>query len=129
MHDTAPMRAFKRGADFARVTKYLVQRQRALREPRPQRLAIEVLHHQEIDIADRLVPDVVEGADVRMLERGNCLRFPQEPRAKVGITLDLRRQNLQSDDAIEAGIEGFVNLAHAAPRHLLALPAYPALPA
>ena len=47
-------------------------------QPIRQRLAVEALHDEKVDAV--LVADVVEGADVRMIQRGDRLRFALEPR-------------------------------------------------
>ena len=58
--------------------------------------------------------DVVERADVRMIELRDRARFAIEPLAELRIGGEQVRQDLDRDDAIEAGIAGFVDLAHAA---------------
>ncbi len=67
-----------------------------------QGLTLDVLHHQIVR------PDVVEGADVRMVEAGNRVRFALEALAEGRETL------LDGDDAVEPGVECLENLAHAA---------------
>ena len=66
------------------------------------------------DDACRVVPDVVERADVRMIERGDALRFALEARPELGIGREGGRQHLDGDGALEAGVAGLVDLAHAA---------------
>ena len=53
------------------------------RDPRGQRLAFQVLHHQEVDAV--LVADVVQRADVRMVQRGDGLRFALEALLHLGV--------------------------------------------
>ena len=50
-------------------------------QPRPQRLALEQLHHEEE--RPLMIPDIVQGADVRMVEAGDGLRLALET-ARVG---------------------------------------------
>jgi hypothetical protein len=45
------------------VVKRLIERQWPLGEPRGERFALEVLHDKEVQPA--VLPDVVEGADMR----------------------------------------------------------------
>ena len=55
----------------------------ALLQPVGERLAFEVLHHQVVDPV--LLADVVERADVGMVEGGDGARLALEPRAAVGV--------------------------------------------
>ncbi len=66
-----------------------------------QRLALDVLHDQIVR------SDVVEGADVRMVQAGDRVRLALEALAEG------RQTFLDGNDAIEAGIERLVNLPHA----------------
>ena len=65
----------------------LLNRQRPARQPRGQRLALEQFHHQErhVDAVDRRRADVVQRADVRMVQAGDAARLALEPLARVGI--------------------------------------------
>ena len=65
-------------------------------------LTFEVLQHQVVRSY------VVHLADVGMVERRDRARLALEPLAV------LRRQLLDRDDAVEPGVEGFVDFAHAA---------------
>ena len=78
----------------------------------PQRLASEELH-------DEVVPPlvharVVDLENVRVGQRGNRFGFPLESRAPVGISRERLGQDFDRDAAIEARIEGAVDLPHAA---------------
>ena len=53
-------------------------------------------------------------ADVRMIQRGQHLRFPLEPREALGIASERGWQDLDRDIAIELGIARAVDLAHPA---------------
>ena len=70
MQDAARVRFFERRGDLNRQTDRVVRGQRAL-----ERLALDVLEHQVVR------PDVVDLADVRMIERGDRARFLLEPLA------------------------------------------------
>ena len=61
-----------------------------------------------------LMADVVEGADVRMIQAGDGLCFALESLAQFGTVRKMSGKNLDGNDAIEAGIAGFINLAHSA---------------
>ena len=75
-------------------------------------LSFEVLHDEKVDAV--LVSDVVEGADVRMLERGDGPRFALEPLTEIGVGGERRGQDFDGDEAIEPDVARLVDLAHAA---------------
>ena len=58
--------------------------------------------------------DVMESADVRMIQAGNGASFALEPLSQFRTISKMRRQNLDGDNAVEAGILGAVNLTHPA---------------
>ena len=77
-----------------------------------ERLAGEMFH----DEVGRAVvaADVVERADVRVRERGDGAGLPLEARAAVRIGAQFGGEDLDGDRAVEAGVAGLVDLAHAA---------------
>src|SRR5688572_17101595 len=95
--------------DFNREIERLRQRQRSARETRRERLPVNELHDEKVDA--RLVPDVVNRADVGMAERGDRPRFALKalPAHAIGLVLG---KNLDRNIAIEPGITGPVDLAH-----------------
>ena len=109
--DAVAVRAIERVGDLGRVADDLVGRQRPARQPRGQRLALEVLHDQEGDAV--LLADVVEHADVRVVQRPDDAGFAVEALAELRVGGELRRQDLDRDLAIEAGVDGAVDLPHA----------------
>ena len=76
MDHAMPVRAIKRVGNLDRVAEHLFGRQRSAREPRGQRLAFEVLHDEEGDAV--LLADIVQDADVRMVQRRDGARFAIE---------------------------------------------------
>ena len=62
---------------------------------------------------DRLLADVMESADVRVIEGGNALRLALETGPELFVAREVRRQKLDRHFAIEAGVLGAVDLAHA----------------
>jgi hypothetical protein len=73
VHDSGPMRSVQGIADLHPDAQQFRQRQCAAAQPVGQGLPFQVLHHQEIGAL--LVADVIQRADVRMVERGNGLRL------------------------------------------------------
>ena len=70
MDDPRAVRLVERVRDLNRERQGLVERHRAFpSQPVRERLAFEILHHQEVDAI--LVADVVQRADVRMIQRGD----------------------------------------------------------
>ena len=74
-----------------------MERQRAL-----QGLALDVLHHQVVR------PDIVQGADVGVVQRGYGAGFALEAFGEV------RARELHGDGAVESGVAAFVHFAHPA---------------
>ena len=77
------MRRVERARDFRRRTQQLGERHRSALEPPLQRLSLDVFHDEEV--AAILATDVVDRADVRVVERGNRPRFALEPKAVLWI--------------------------------------------
>src|ERR671913_1881843 len=77
-------------------------------QPIRQGLALEVLEYEVVRAI--LTADVVERADVRILQRCDALCFTFEARLQI---LIFRRQDLYRDDALQPVVASFVNLAHA----------------
>ena len=74
MHDPLAMRLIQRVSDLDATLEWLVERQRPLFEPLDRGFAFDEFHDQEVDPV--LVSDIVEGADVRVVEAGDRLGFP-----------------------------------------------------
>ena len=61
-----------------------------------------------------VIADLVDGQDVRMIERRGGPRLVQEAAEPLGIAAQLRPQHLERDRPAERRIGGLVDLAHAA---------------
>src|SRR5208283_4762840 len=66
-----------------------------------------------------LLADVVDGADVGMVERGSGLRFAAKTAEGRGVANHVIGKKLQGDEAMQAGLFGFVDHAHASAAELL----------
>lgn len=75
-----------------------------------QRDAVEVLHDQEVHAV--LTANVMERADVWMIERRNRARFAFEALACSRIVGDARGQHLYRDRAIESAVARAVDITH-----------------
>ena len=76
-----------------------------------KRLAVEILHDDEG--AAVFFADIVNRADIRMIERRRRLRFTAESLEGLAILGHFLRQEFQSYRAVQAGVFGFVDDAHA----------------
>ena len=80
MHEPAPMRVVERIGQFGGVTEYVSRRQRPAHEPIRQRQAFEILHDEKADVV--VLADVVEVADVRMVQRAATARASRSNRRR-----------------------------------------------
>jgi hypothetical protein len=90
------------GHDLAGIQDCRVQRERAALEPGRQRVALHQFHDQVVG------PDVVEGADVRMVQGGYRARLALEPLAELLLC------GLDRDGAAQSRVDRAKHVAHAA---------------
>jgi hypothetical protein len=94
------MRDFERVHDVDGGTECLLERQRTA-----DGRSLEVLHHQIVRT------DVVEDADMRMVQRRDRARFLEKTRGVNAV------ERLDGHCPAQAGVEGLVDLAHATCTH------------
>ena len=109
MSDARAMCSGQRVGNLNRVLEGLVERQRTFLQPTCECLSLQILHHEEIDVV--LTADVVQDADVRMIEGGDRARLAVEALPELWIVSELWRQDFDCDGTIEAGIAGLVHFA------------------
>ena len=85
---------------------------RVMRDELFERGALQELHRDE-GLAV-FFANVVNRADIRMIERGGGLRFALEAREGARVGADIFGKEFQRDAAMEAIVFGFVDDAHAA---------------
>ena len=90
------------------IAQRLLQRHRALRDALRQRRPFHQFHHQ------RALFHAVDRRDVGMIQRRQHLRLAREARHAVGILREGLGQHLDRDVAVELGVGGALDLAHAA---------------
>ena len=112
MNQAAPVRRIKRVGKGDPVLDGLVDVEWSALQPVLQRLALEALHDQKAMAI--CVADVVQRADVGVIQRGNRLRLAIEPRPGDVICGECRRQDLERYRPVEPRIARLVDLAHAA---------------
>ena len=110
MGDSGAMRAVERVGDLGGELERLIERERALLDAGGQRLALQVLHHHVAGAI--LIADVVECADVRMIQRCDGAGFAFEAGAQILALGDVFRQDLDGDGAVEPRVAGLVHFAH-----------------
>ena len=96
MHDALAVRRIESIGYLSRVTKSFRERQRTA-----DRLPFDVLHDQIVRA------DIVEMADMRMIERGDRARFTLETFAELALA------HLDRHGAIEPAVTRLVNFTHA----------------
>jgi hypothetical protein len=82
-----------------------------------ERVALQELHGDEAP--PFVLVDVIDGADVGMVQGRSRLGFTLESLQRVAVSRQLFGQELQGNGAPEAGVLGLVDHTHAAPAELL----------
>ena len=92
------------------------QRQQNFQIERPPRNVVLQSHAiQEFHGDERLpvlLPDVVNGADIGVIQRRSSLRLTLEPAKRLRIARHFVRQKLQGDETMQPSVFGFINYAH-----------------
>jgi hypothetical protein len=112
VHDPARVRSVERVGDLDPELEDLRRRQRPLPDPLLQRPPLQVLHHQER--LALVLADVVDGADVGVVERRGGHRLALEALARGLVVEQLLRQELERHRAVEPRVLRPANDAHAA---------------
>ena len=112
MHHAGAMRRIERTGNRGGVPDRAIDRKRATLQDGGERLALQVLHDE---VAGALLfADVVQRADVRVVETGDDARFTLEAFPRVRCLSERRREDLDSDGAIQPRVTRLIHLAHAA---------------
>ena len=112
MDDSGPMCAIQGVRDLDAELEHLRHRQCTLREPLRESLPVDQLHHQIVGTV--LMANVVERADVRVVEQRDGTRLALEPGAHFGRRGLVLRQHLDRHVATESRVVRAIHLAHAA---------------
>jgi hypothetical protein len=112
MDHPAAMGTLEAVADFDSIAKDLVDWQRPIAETIGESLAFQILHHEVADAV--LLSDIMEGADVGMVQRRDGSGFAVETLPGVGILGKLRRKNFDGNSAIQASVARAIDFTHAA---------------
>src|SRR5205085_2172405 len=90
--DAAAMRVVEGVSDFNRAAEHLVERQRALGEPRRQRLTFQILHDEKMQPV--VLPNVVERPDMRVVEARDRVGLAFEPLVPIAVLSKMERKDL-----------------------------------
>jgi hypothetical protein len=110
MNDPRTVRAIERIRDLATEPEHVGRGQRAAGQPLGQRFALDQLHDQIVDVP--ITADVVEGADVGVVEARRHARLALETRTHIGLLGELGGQDLDRHVTAEPGVPRPVDLAH-----------------
>ena len=117
VHDAFGVCRIERLGDIDPDGEQLLDLQRPIADEMFQRLAFQVLHDDEGLVA--LFPNVMDGADVGMIQCGCGLGLAPEAAERRGVAGDIFGKEFQGNKTVEAGVFGFVNHTHPATAELL----------
>src|SRR5947209_2024 len=112
MNDALAVRGIQRIGDLHGQWKQSLQIERAPSNTVLQRHAFQVLHRNEREAT--IFTDVVDRADIRMVERRCRLRLSLKSRQRLRISTNFVRQELQRNEAVQARVLRLIDDAHAA---------------
>jgi hypothetical protein len=117
MRNALRVRGFECFGDLDSESEQVVGTRRPLGDALLERHAVEVLHDNAG--AAVLLADVVDGADVRVVQGGRGTRLPFEPPEGVRVARDGFWQKLERHESAQASVFGLVHHAHPAAARLL----------
>ena len=116
MDDALFVRGLQRVGDLLRDRQGVGEQQGATRNMRGQILALDQLHDEGSGVGGLL--ESVDRADVRMIERGEHVRFALKARQPVRIADDRGGEHLDGDRPFQIAVGRAIHLAHPAGANL-----------
>ena len=111
MDDAARVCCVQRPCDLPGVFERFPPRHHSAADPLTQRLPFEQLHH---GVGDAVVAaEVVNGEDIGMRQRRDCMRLALEARQAIGIGRKLHRQDFERNLATQFRVARAIDLSHA----------------
>ena len=110
MHDSVLVRRGESRCHLPRELERLLERKGAAPQAIGKGLPFEVLHDEVIDPV--VGADVMERADMRVVELRDRFRFPLEAGLSRRISREIRGQHLERHAPVEPGVFRLVDLAH-----------------
>src|SRR5579862_7733711 len=117
MNNAAAMRGVECIGNLDTHLQHLLNLERTPFDLVPQGGPVQVLHGDER--LPRFLADVVNGADVGMVQGRSRLGFPLKTGQGLGISGNILWEELEGDKAVQPGIFSLINDAHAAATDLL----------
>jgi hypothetical protein len=111
--DAGLMRAGQPACDLHGDADGLGRRQRTTLEARLERFAVAKGHREKHPAVGRFL-DVVNRADVDVIDRRSRARFLKEASLRVGVAHELRREELERHEAAKPEVLGLVDHTHPA---------------
>ena len=112
VHDSGGMRGIERIRNFDPQPQNLVNFHRPPADPVFQGHPFEKLHRDEGMAI--LFANIVDRADVGMIESGGGLGLTSKSRQRLCISGHFVRQKLERDETVQSRVLGFIDHAHAA---------------
>src|SRR3981081_1874660 len=107
MDDSLSVRRIEGVGNFDTQRKQRIEFQRAIADTMFQRRAVEVLHDDERLAV--LLADIVDGADVRMVECRGSSGLTAESLQRLPVLRDILRKELRGNEAVKACVFGLVH--------------------
>lgn len=112
MRDSRGMRLRQSIRNRDRNSQRVVQAHPDARNQLIEGLAVDELHRDIVD--PTLGGDIVDHDDIGMIEGRSSFGFLHETPAPLRVGHTIRRENLQSDEAVQVGVAGLVDDTHSA---------------
>ena len=112
MNDALGMRRFHRIRQLNSDIENFRRAKRSAVDSFLERLAVEVFHHDKRP--SFVLADIVNRADLWMIQGGRCSRLDPKSLERLGILRILRRQELHGHRPAQPDVFGLVDDAHAA---------------
>jgi hypothetical protein len=117
MDDALLMRSFKRVGDVDGNGDHSIARQRTRLDQLLQRFPVEELHCDEGAAA--FFSDLMNGADIGMIQRGSSARLPPEALQSGAVIGEVVGQEFESDEPAKERVLGLIDHAHTTAADLL----------
>ena len=112
MHDATFVRSIERIGNLDSDLPRFVDRKRAVREPCLERRTLDHLHDDDLIRADAF--ESVNGRDVRVIERGEYLRFARKSRDAIRVIGKAVRQDFERNVTTELRVASPIHRSHSA---------------
>jgi hypothetical protein len=116
MHNPAGVSRIERIRDLNSQLKQLRNLQRTPLDHMLEGAPLQILHGDKS--LPVLLPDVVDGADVRMVESRSSLRLALKTAEGLSVFGNVVRQELEGNKAVQANVLGLIDNPHATAAHL-----------